>query len=82
MIMEWKQDGEQYRAHWNHTDFQLFQNPSTKRWQLTANSKLVVETWPSAKRAMQRIDDRQQRIIIQASRVQTIQKVGVAHGRA
>ena len=70
MIMQWKkQQDESYHAKWQDIDFTLFENPTTKRWCLLANGKQVRQTWHKASVAMNEIENRQQALVVEQSRV-------------
>jgi hypothetical protein len=66
MIMQWKKVDNGFTAHWQRTDFTLFHNPVTDRWNMAASGKLVRQTWPTARAAMSTVENQQQALIQQA----------------
>jgi ATP-dependent helicase YprA (DUF1998 family) len=70
MIMQWKQQGNDYTASWQGIHFVLFEHPTTKRWNLFADGKQVRQTWSKARLAMEQIDGKQQALVLKASRAQ------------
>lgn len=83
MIMEWKKnvDGT-YHAAWRGTQLMLVENTVTKRWHMLADDKLVRQNWPSARKAMNEIENRQQRIVVQLAAVYAATKSEGAHAVA
>lgn len=78
MVMQWKQYADVYQAAWQNIHFTLFENPQSHRWQLTADGKLVGQTWPKAHAAMTTIENRQQALIMRSHKA--FVGKGVAHG--
>ncbi len=68
MIVFWKQVGTRYTTNWNGIKLVLSEDRTTKRWHLTADSRRVTTSWPTAKVAMERIDAKQQAIVMEKSR--------------
>jgi len=71
MILQWKKRGDDevvYVAHWQGIDFVLAQEPIKRRFYLTANGKLVKETWPSFAVAVKDIDERQNKLIVASAK--------------
>lgn len=80
MIMEWKKKSDgTFHATWRGAHLVLVENPVTGRWHMLADDKVVRQNWPSSRRAMNDVEDRQQRIILQASRALVEEKAVLQH---
>lgn len=66
MIMEWKKQTEGFHAVWRGTQLTLFENQTTKQWHMRADAKLVKQHWPSARKAMDEVERRQQKLVMDA----------------
>ena len=70
MIMQWKeQEDKSFVTVWQGITYKLVQDEKTQRWQLRCNGKRVKESsWLKAKIAMQQIDSKQQKLIMEANK--------------
>jgi hypothetical protein len=72
MIMRWTVDGAAYRTRWQGMDFLLYEDQKTGRWRMKSSgpkgSQTVRQTWPNARGAMQQIDARQQKLIMEQAK--------------
>lgn len=87
MIMQWKKEGADYVTIWQNMHFLLTQNAPknsssrSNRWHLYTDGKHVKGDWPSARAAMNHVDNKQQQVIrrVVTSNQQRLGKaVGVA----
>lgn len=70
MIMEWKKTAIDkdvvYTATWRGANLLLYQSPIDERWHMTADEKLVKQSWTTARKAMNEVELRQQRLVKEA----------------
>jgi hypothetical protein len=70
MIMEWKKQGDSFCAIWRGTHLTLALNTVTNRWSIKADNLTVRQTWSSSRKAMDDIEIRLQKIVVQAAKDQ------------
>jgi hypothetical protein len=69
MITEWKKrDLTSFVGSWRGMNLVLYQDSNNNRWYLKADGLLVSRNWPNPQKAMNEIDQRQQNILLQASK--------------
>jgi hypothetical protein len=80
VILQWKNTDDGYCAFWQGIFFTLFEDAATRRWRCKVSGatvppsrrgdaeRVVSQTWPKAVAAMQDIENRQQKLIMAATR--------------
>lgn len=69
MIMEWKKQSDgTHQGIWRGIHLVLLTDPVNNRCHMTADGVLVRQNWPSVRKAMDDIDRKQNRVVVQASR--------------
>lgn len=67
--MQWKrQPDNDYLADWQGTRYRLSQSKAGGQWYLFANGKQVKEHWAKSRQAMEAIESRQQKLILEAAK--------------
>lgn len=74
MIMEWKkQPDNSFHANWRGVHYVLYEE-STRFWHIDADGRQTLQSWRSARKAMDWVDNEQQKII-KAAAVQGLAKL-------
>jgi hypothetical protein len=69
VIIQWKwREGLWYEATWQGIEFRLVEDVIRRRWYLFAGARRVNGIWPTAKAAMETVDAKQNKLIMQKAR--------------